>query len=68
MGQVKKKKSDSAAKKSRRKYKKLEEEKAAAAAENSTTPDPIDGEGTSAHHAQAVDHVSELHDTRDKST
>ncbi|KAH7264121.1 hypothetical protein FSOLCH5_010362 [Fusarium solani] len=69
VGKVKKKKADSASKKSRRKYKKLEEEKAAvAAAENLATPDPIDGEGTSAHHAQAVDHVSELHDTRDKST
>lgn len=69
VGQVKKKKADSASKKSRRKYKKLEEEKAAvAAAENSVTPDPTDGEGTSVHHAQVVDHVSELHDTQDKPT
>ncbi|KAL2676875.1 hypothetical protein Neosp_010642 [[Neocosmospora] mangrovei] len=69
VGQVKKKKADSASKKSRRKYKKLEEEKAAAAAaESSITPDTIDGEGTSVHHAQAVDPVSELHDTRDKPT
>ena len=44
------------------------EKAAVAAAENSTAPDPIDGEGISAHHAVAVDHVSELHDTRDKPT
>ncbi|KAJ4311546.1 hypothetical protein N0V84_010392 [Fusarium piperis] len=69
VGRVKKKKADSASKKSRRKYKKLEEEKAAVVAtENSATPDPIDGEGTSTHHAQPVDHVSELHNTRDKPT
>ncbi|RSM05153.1 hypothetical protein CDV31_009713 [Fusarium ambrosium] len=69
VGLVKKKKADSASKKSRRKYKKLEEEKAAvAAAENSITPDPKYGEDTPAHDAQTVDHVSELHDTRDKQT
>ncbi|RSL96698.1 hypothetical protein CEP52_011314 [Fusarium oligoseptatum] len=69
VGLVKKKKADSASKKSRRKYKKLEEEKAAvAAAENSITPDPEYGEDMPAHDAQTVDHVSELHDTRDKPT